>query len=105
MLDAGQAFTLEPPGQKPVCGEITCPILVTNAKDTIYPIEPYRIYKALTKLKEGETKTLWDPEGIGYGSIQANVGTLSLLHAKTFQWLDEVFDIQRDARNQTNGLS
>jgi pimeloyl-ACP methyl ester carboxylesterase len=102
-LDVSQTITLIPPGREPICEDITVPVLVATARDSIYPIEPHRIYKALTKLEEGKTKTLWDPVDVGHGSLQAKIATLSVLHAHIFEWLDHTFGIQRKAINLENG--
>jgi dienelactone hydrolase len=89
------ALTLEPDGEKPICSRITCPILVTCARDTIYNLESQRIYDALTKLKDGETKVMWDPVSPGQGSLQAKVAAMTHYHAKVFSWLDHVFKVER----------
>lgn len=95
-FDKIQEFTLEPLGrERPVPHDITCPVLVTNARDSIYRLEVSRIYESLTQLKDGQTKVLWDPIGEGQGSMQAKVAALSHLHAVTFEWLDSVLEVKR----------
>lgn len=94
-FDKIQEFTLDPPGRaRPVPEDITCPVLVTNARDSIYRLEVTRIYNSLTQL-EGQTKLLWDPIGVGQGSTQAKVAALAHLHAKVFDWLDSVLGVER----------
>ncbi|RYP41494.1 hypothetical protein DL767_000999 [Monosporascus sp. MG133] len=91
-----QRYTVTREGQESMLCEIKCPVLVTGARDSIYaPIGTDRIYDGLTQLQDGRTKTLWDPVGIGQGSLQAKIATLSHLHQEVFGWLDRVFDIKR----------
>ena len=90
-------FTLEPDGEKPILSRIICPVLVTGARDTVYPLETSRIYNGLTRLKEGEDKELWEPRGWGKGGFQAKVAALSHLQARVFGFLDRVFEINRGA--------
>lgn len=93
-----RAFTLDDLSRGGSIPErITCPVLVTNARDSIYEIEATRIYDSLTQLKEGRTKVFWDPVGTGQGSMQAKVAALSHLHSKVFEWLDDVFGIKRSS--------
>lgn len=90
-----RAFTLDDPSRGgPIPEKVTCLILVTNARDSIYQIEASRIYESLTQLKEGRTKVFWDPIGTGQGSMQAKVAALSHLHSRVFEWLDDVFGSQ-----------
>ncbi|KUI61342.1 2,6-dihydropseudooxynicotine hydrolase [Cytospora mali] len=95
-FDRIQEFTLGPQGrERPVPEDITCPVLVTNARDSIYRLEVTRIYDSLTQHKDGHTKVLWDPIGVGQGSTQAKVAALSHLHATVFEWLDRVLEVKR----------
>jgi pimeloyl-ACP methyl ester carboxylesterase len=89
-------FTCEPSGRK-VLSEITCPVLVTDARDTAYTLGTRQIYEALTKIKE-EDKSLWSPDDPGTGSLQAKVAALSHLHWMVCGWLDRVFGVQRPRR-------
>ncbi|KUI71860.1 2,6-dihydropseudooxynicotine hydrolase [Cytospora mali] len=95
-----QTFTLDKPDGTSLLADITCPTLVTDARDTLFPLEVQRIYNNLTQLKDGGTKIMWSPVGVGQGSLQAKVAAFSHLHAKTFGWLDGVFGINRPSLEQ-----
>ncbi|KAL4993115.1 alpha/beta-hydrolase [Aspergillus recurvatus] len=76
---------------------IQCPVLVTGARESMYfppDTSAVPIYEALRQRPDVATD-LWLPEGVGQGGLQAKVGSLSHLHAKTFGWLDHVFGINR----------
>lgn len=88
-------LTLEPKGEKTICSRISCPVLVTAARDSIYRVEAQRIFDELTQLKEGEAKELWDPLSPGRGSLQAKAAAITHFQAKTFSWLDKAFGIER----------
>ncbi|KAI0434041.1 alpha/beta-hydrolase [Xylaria sp. FL1042] len=91
-----QEFTLEPPGKPPILSKVSCPVLVTSAKDSIYlPVQTSLIYDGLTQLVSTKDKVLWEPIGIGQGSMQAKVGAFSHLHSALFNWLDGVFGVKR----------
>ncbi|KAK0618509.1 Alpha/Beta hydrolase protein [Bombardia bombarda] len=94
-VDKMQAFTLDRPDGTSMVADITCPTLVTDARDSLFPLEAQRVYDNLTQLKDGETKIMWSPVGVGQGSLQAKVAAFSHLHATTFGWLDGVFGISR----------
>ncbi|KAI1822642.1 alpha/beta-hydrolase [Xylaria intraflava] len=89
------ALTLEPKGEKTVCSRITCPTLVTAARDSIYRIDARRIFDELTQLEAGKTKEFWDPASPGLGSLQAKAAAITHFQAKTFTWLDKVFGVER----------
>ncbi|KAF2972796.1 hypothetical protein GQX73_g806 [Xylaria multiplex] len=91
-----QDFTLEPAGKAPILSSVSCPVLVTSAKDSIYlPGQAPLIYNGLTQLEDGKGKLMWEPIGVGQGSMQAKVGAFSHLHNTIFGWLNGVFGIRR----------
>ncbi|KAJ0124365.1 dihydropseudooxynicotine hydrolase [Diaporthe amygdali] len=94
-VDKMAPFTLQKPDGTSICGDIACPTLVTDAPDTVFPLDAQRVYDNLTQLKDGQNKVMWRPVGVGQGSLQAKVAAFSHLHAKTFNWLDTVFEITR----------
>lgn len=94
-------FTLQKPDGTSICADIGCPTLVTDALNTVFPLEAQRVYDNLTQLKDGQTKVMWRPVGVGQGSLQAKVAAFSHLHAKTFSWLDSVFGITRNSLENT----
>lgn len=97
-------FTLAQDDQEPILDSVTCPVLVTRARNSIYPHIPLHTiltYQALRQLVDGESKVLWDPISEGQGSTQAKVAALSHLHAKVFGWLDTTFGIKRSGEART----
>ncbi|KAK3318104.1 Alpha/Beta hydrolase protein [Apodospora peruviana] len=96
-VDKMQGFTLNRPDGTSMLANIACPTLVTDARDTLFRLEAQRIYDNLTQLKEGESKVMWRPKGVGQGSLQAKVAAFSHLHAMMFGWLDGVFGVSRAA--------
>ncbi|XXH02497.1 hypothetical protein Hte_008873 [Hypoxylon texense] len=94
-----QRYTLEHEldGRKgSVLSKVKCPVLVTGARDSIYdPIGTDRIYEGLTQLVDNHTKVLWEPIGIGHGSLQAKIATISSLNNEVFGFLDRIFNMKR----------
>jgi pimeloyl-ACP methyl ester carboxylesterase len=97
-----QAFTLERPDGTSMLTNITCPTLVTDATDTVFAIDAQRIYDNLSQLKDGHSKTMWRPVGVGQGSLQAKVAAFSHMHATIFGWLDTIFNITRPPLGTAN---
>ncbi|KAI1342718.1 alpha/beta hydrolase [Xylariaceae sp. FL0016] len=95
LMDRSQGFTLDKPDGTSLLAGITCPTLVTDARDSVFRLDAQRIYDNLSGLKDGESKMMWSPVGVGQGSLQAKVAAFSHLHAKFFGWLDGVFGIER----------
>ncbi|KAK2029015.1 alpha/beta hydrolase [Colletotrichum zoysiae] len=91
-----EKFSLEPPGEEPICARIKCPVLVTTARDSIYTLESNLVYQKLAEHRgSDEGLTLWDPVGPGEGSLQAKIAAPSRFQQKIFSWMDEVFGIKR----------
>lgn len=95
VVDKMAPFTLQKPDGTSVCADVVCPTLVTDALDSVFPLEAQRVYDNLTALIDGQTRVMWRPVGVGQGSLQAKVAAFSHLHVKTFSWLDSVFEIKR----------
>ena len=77
---------------------VKCPVLVSGASESLY-LEPERdvnaVLQGLKHLPEHQ-KRAWianTPEG---GALQAKIGAIGLSAQRTFQFLDEHFDVQRD---------
>ncbi|KAK4217473.1 2,6-dihydropseudooxynicotine hydrolase [Rhypophila decipiens] len=102
-VDKMQGFTLNRPDGTSMLANIACPTLVTDARDTLFRLEAQRIYDNLTQLKDGESKVMWNPKGVGQGSLQAKVAAFSHLHAMMFGWLDGVFGISRPVLLEQGG--
>lgn len=81
VLEKSQAFTLDRPDGTSMMADVKCPTLVTDAHDSVFPLHTQKIYDNLTQLKDGESKTMWSPIGVGQGSLQAKVAAFSHLHA------------------------
>ncbi|KAI1416803.1 alpha/beta-hydrolase [Hypoxylon sp. FL1857] len=97
-----EKYTLDPEGEEAILPRIKCPVLVTGARDTLYPLETLRIYNGLTSLRDRVDKQLWEPIGLGQGSLQAKMAAISHYHVKLFGWLDQVFGVQRADINGTS---
>ncbi|KAJ3565665.1 hypothetical protein NPX13_g7422 [Xylaria arbuscula] len=100
VMEKSQDFTLDKPDGSSFLADITCPTLVTHAEDSVFRLDSDRIYSSLSKLREGESKLMWNPTTIGEGSLQAKVAAFSHLHSFFFEWLDDVFDIVRPSLNK-----
>jgi pimeloyl-ACP methyl ester carboxylesterase len=81
VLEKSQAFTLDRPDGTSMLADIRCPTLVTDARDSVFRLDAQKIYDNLTQLKDGESKKMWSPIGVGQGSLQAKVAAFSHLHA------------------------
>ncbi|KAM0815338.1 putative 2,6-dihydropseudooxynicotine hydrolase [Seiridium cardinale] len=95
VMDISQSFTLDRTDGTSLLADISCPTLVTDARDSVFRLDAQRIYDNLTQLKGGHTKIIWSPGCISDGSLQAKVAAFSHMHARFFGWLDGVFDINR----------
>ncbi|KAI0142982.1 alpha/beta hydrolase [Xylariaceae sp. FL1272] len=85
------SLTLEPKGEKTVCGRITYPTLVMEARHS---------NTRWRRLEDGKTKEFWTPMTPGQGSLQSKASAITHFNAKTFTWLDGVFGITREALAQ-----
>jgi len=99
VMEKSQNFTLDGIDGTSVLANVCCPTLVTDARDSIFRLDAQRIYDSLSQLKDGESKIMWSPVGIGQGSLQAKVAAFSHLHCVVFGWLDKVFGIARAPLN------
>jgi pimeloyl-ACP methyl ester carboxylesterase len=78
--------------------QVKCPVFVTGAADWAYfPPEgnATRVHEVLEKLHPGNSE-LWIAKGIGSGGLQAKVAAISVIHDKTFEWLDKKLEYTRD---------
>ncbi|KAF7629498.1 hypothetical protein AFLA_013212 [Aspergillus flavus NRRL3357] len=74
-----------------------CPVFVTGAADWAYfPAQgnATKIFEVFNQLHP-EMAKLWVTKGVGSGGLQAKVAAISVVHDKTFEWLDEVLIIDR----------
>ncbi|KFY92173.1 hypothetical protein V500_04260 [Pseudogymnoascus sp. VKM F-4518 (FW-2643)] len=81
---------------------VKCPVLVSGAAHSLYFNPVYHslsVYNGLTALNE-EEKQVWMPDTPGEGGLQAKVGAFGISAQRTFQFLDEVFKVDR-----ANGLT
>ena len=90
-------FSLREADGQEYLDRVTCPVFVTGAADWAYfPAEQnaVKVYDVLERLHPGQGK-LWVAKGIGSGGLQAKVAAISVVHDKTFEWLDQVLHIDR----------
>jgi hypothetical protein len=50
----------------------------------------------LTSLKDGIDKEKWIATDVAYGGLQAKIGAFGYSAQKTFEWLDQRFEIERE---------
>ncbi|KAA8645748.1 hypothetical protein EYZ11_001246 [Aspergillus tanneri] len=77
--------------------QVQCPVFVTGAADWAYfpaNTNAMKIYEAMERLHPGQAK-LWVAKGVGSGGLQAKVAAISVVHDKTFEWLDQVLKVER----------
>lgn len=55
-----------------------------------------KVYNLLERLHPGQGK-LWVAKDIGSGGLQAEAAAISVIHDKTFKWLNQVLHIDRVA--------
>ncbi|PNY25479.1 Alpha/beta hydrolase [Tolypocladium capitatum] len=85
-------FTLRGQDDSEYLAQVNCPVLVTGAADWAYfPAQgnATKIFDAMERLHPGKAK-LWIAKGVGSGGLQAKVAAISVVHDKTFEWLDQV---------------
>ncbi|KAK2603643.1 hypothetical protein QQS21_004224 [Conoideocrella luteorostrata] len=85
-------FTLRNQDGSEYLVQVKCPVFVTGAADWAYfPAQgnATKIHAVMEKLHPGKSK-LWIAKGVGSGGLQAKVAAISVVHNKTFEWLDEV---------------
>ncbi|OBT75972.1 hypothetical protein VF21_05745 [Pseudogymnoascus sp. 05NY08] len=90
-------FTLRAENGSEYLEQVTCPVFVTGAADWAYfPAEgnATKVYEVLQRLHPSKSK-LWIAKGIGSGGLQAKVAAISVVHNRTFEWLDEIFEFSR----------
>lgn len=90
-------YSLHVAGAKKYLQQVTCPVLITGAADTIYwepELSTELIFADLNHIPD-EQKKMWIAKGVGYGGQQAKIGAMSIAHQKMFAWLDQQFDIKR----------
>ncbi|KAH6683991.1 alpha/beta hydrolase [Halenospora varia] len=79
--------------------KLRCPVLVSGAAHSLYFNPMYHtmsVFNNLTSLKEDE-KRVWMPGAPGDGGLQAKVGAFGVSAERTFQFLDDVFQIDRQS--------
>ena len=104
VMEKSQSFTLDRPDGTSILANVRCPTLVTDARDSVFRFDAQQIYDNLSQLKDGESKIMWSPVGVGQGSLQAKVAAFSHLHAMLFGWLDGVFGIAHPPLEKMNKL-
>lgn len=95
---AFQKFSLRGDGEQgEYLARVQCPVFVTGAADWAYfPAQgnATKIFEVFNQLHP-EMAKLWVTKGVGSSGLQAKVAAISVVHDKTFEWLDEVLNIDR----------
>ncbi|QRD93196.1 Alpha/Beta hydrolase protein [Aspergillus flavus] len=93
-----RSFSLRGDGEQgEYLARVQCPVFVTGAADWAYfPAQgnATKIFEVFNQLHP-EMAKLWVTKGVGSGGLQAKVAAISVVHDKTFEWLDEVLIIDR----------
>ena len=103
-----QTMSLKMPDGSEYLDKVHCPVMVTGAAQTIYfepQINAETIFANLGHLGKSE-KLLWVGDGPSDGGIQAKIATLSLMHQRMFEWLDQQLRVVRvaDMKKETYQL-
>ncbi|KAL9044331.1 MAG: hypothetical protein Q9214_002522 [Letrouitia sp. 1 TL-2023] len=88
-------------GSESFLGRLHCPVLVTGAMGTIYTppsISTDRIHNALAHLDDEDKERMrWVADQMGEGGLQGKVGAWRLAQQKTFEFLDRVLHVKKEA--------
>ncbi|PKX89988.1 hydrolase psoB [Aspergillus novofumigatus IBT 16806] len=93
------AYTLQNADGTEYLADVKCPTLVTGAGASFYfnpATTTDKIYECLTSLKDGVDKEKWIATDVAYGGLQAKIGAFGYSAQKTFEWLDQRFEIERE---------
>ncbi|GIC92271.1 hydrolase psoB [Aspergillus udagawae] len=101
------AYTLQNPDGTEYLADVKCPTLVTGAGASFY-FDPAtttdKVYECLTSLKDGVDKEKWIATDVAYGGLQAKIGAFGYSAQKTFEWLDQQFEIEREPLTASSRL-
>ena len=83
-------------GETSFLKNVHCPVLVSGAAHSLYldATHTMQVYYNLSNQNESNKK-VWIPEAPGDGGLQAKVGAFGISTLKTFEFLDNIFDINR----------
>lgn len=82
-------------------GKVHCPVLVSSASQSLYlepSVDAKKIFDGLAHLEKHERR-MWTAKEAEDGGLQAKVGAFGLSAQRTFQYLDECFEIERPGLN------
>jgi hypothetical protein len=101
------AYTLQNADGTEYLADVKCPTLVTGAGASFYfnpATTTDKIYECLTSLKDGVDKEKWIATDVAYGGLQAKIGAFGYSAQKTFEWLDQRFEIEREPLTASSRL-
>ncbi|KUJ20444.1 alpha/beta-hydrolase [Mollisia scopiformis] len=99
MLRRFKEFSLESKKYGKILDKITCPVFLTGpgAGREMYASaddSTLKIHRLITKVSENN-KRVWVPTDVADGGLTAKIGAWALLAQKSFEFLDQHFEIRR----------